>query len=63
MTEQAYITPFSYVNQNFRNGGLVEMGIHLEFVRTTAQETQIKEAFELSSARLQNGGSLYKQNL
>ena len=39
------------------------MGIHLEFVRTVAQETQIKEAFELSSARLQNGGSLYRQNL
>ena len=55
------ITPFSYVNQNFRNGGLIEMGIYLEFVRTAAQETQIKEALELSSARLQNGGSLHRQ--
>lgn len=42
---------------------LIEKGIHLEFVRTAARETQIKEAFELSPARRQNGGSLYRQKL
>ena len=42
---------------------LIEKGIHLESVTTAARETQIKEALELSSARLQNGGSLHRQKL
>ena len=30
------------------------------FIRTAAQELQIQEAFELCSARLQNGGGFIK---
>lgn len=51
-----YITPFSYGNQNNRNGDLIETGIYLEYVRTVAQEREIRETLELcSSAGLQNG--------
>ena len=45
------------VKQNVRNGELIEMkGVYLGFVRPAAQETQIQEALELCSPRLQNGG-------
>lgn len=47
------------VNQNLRNGGLTEIkGVYLGFVKTVARETQIQEALELCSARLQNGRGL-----
>ena len=49
----------NFVNQTFRNRDLMGIrGVYLGFVRTVAWETQIQEALELCSTRLQNGGSL-----